>query len=146
MIIKVCGMRDAENIREVEALGVDWMGFIFYPRSSRYVGVKPGYLPVRCKRIGVTVNAAIDEVVGLVREYGLHVVQLHGDETPKYCRELKSLPLAPSKGEGGLKGEGHQTDVLLVKAIAVRGAEDVVAAKRFTGLVDYVLFDTRCEG
>ena len=45
MIIKVCGMRDAENIRAVEALGIDVMGFIFWKPSSRYVGAKPAYLP-----------------------------------------------------------------------------------------------------
>ena len=49
MIIKVCGMRDADNIRQVDELGtVDWMGFIFYPPSSRHVSEVPGYLPKHC--------------------------------------------------------------------------------------------------
>ena len=56
MMIKVCGMREAENIREVEALGIDLMGFIFWPKSSRYVSERPAYLPTRCKRVGVFVN------------------------------------------------------------------------------------------
>ena len=52
MIIKVCGMRDGDNIREVEQLSIDWMGFIFYPKSSRYVSEVPAYLPTKCKRVG----------------------------------------------------------------------------------------------
>ena len=56
MMIKVCGMRDAENIREVEALGIDLMGFIFWPKSSRYVNERPAYLPRNTKRVGVFVN------------------------------------------------------------------------------------------
>ena len=53
MIIKVCGMREAENIREVEALGIDLMGFIFWEKSSRYISKRPAYLPTKCKRVGV---------------------------------------------------------------------------------------------
>ena len=49
-------MREAENIREVEALGIDLMGFIFWPKSSRYVNERPAYLPTQCKRVGVFVN------------------------------------------------------------------------------------------
>ena len=55
-IVKVCGMRDADNIRQVEALGIDWMGFIFWPKSSRYVAEMPSYLPTKCKRVGVFVS------------------------------------------------------------------------------------------
>ena len=52
MRIKVCGMREADNIREVERLGIDMMGLIFWPKSSRYVSEKPDYLPIYCKRVG----------------------------------------------------------------------------------------------
>ena len=58
MIIKVCGMREPENIRQVDELGkVDWMGFIFYTPSSRHVSEVPDYLPKHSKRVGVFVNA-----------------------------------------------------------------------------------------
>ena len=60
--VKVCGMREAENIREVEALGVDLMGFIFWPKSSRYVSERPDYLPTKCKRVGVFVDENIAQV------------------------------------------------------------------------------------
>ena len=51
MIVKVCGMREPDNIRRVEQAGPDWMGFIFFPHSSRYVSCRPAYLPEQCKRI-----------------------------------------------------------------------------------------------
>ena len=60
MKIKVCGMRDAENIRALdEKRLIDWMGFIFYPQSPRYVHEKPTYLPKNCRRVGVFVNDEI---------------------------------------------------------------------------------------
>ena len=72
-IVKVCGMRDAENIREVEklftlhsSLFTPWMGFIFWSKSSRYVSERPAYLPTKCKRVGVFVDASIEEIMHLV--------------------------------------------------------------------------------
>lgn len=56
MIIKVCGMREPENIRAIEQAGADWMGFIFFPQSARYVSHRPEYLPEQCHRIGVFVK------------------------------------------------------------------------------------------
>ena len=62
-------MRDAENIREVEALGIDLMGFIFWPKSSRYVSGRPAYLPTQCKRVGVFVNEDIEKVKNIAEDY-----------------------------------------------------------------------------
>ena len=63
MIVKVCGMRDAENIRQVDELRhVDWMGFIFFPRSPRHVSEVPTYLPQHSKRVGVFVNAPVEDI------------------------------------------------------------------------------------
>ena len=62
MIVKVCGMREPENIRAVEQTGADWMGFICYEGSSRYVADLPRYLPRQAKRVGVFVNADIDNI------------------------------------------------------------------------------------
>ena len=87
--IKVCGMRDAHNIREVEALGIDMMGFIFAPQSPRYLDAVPAWLP-RCSRVGVFVNAAPDEIIGKSRQYRLTHIQLHGNETPQYCRQIRN--------------------------------------------------------
>ena len=102
MKIKVCGMRNAENIREVEKLAeelsivhcqlsIDWMGFIFWPKSSRYVSEPPAYLPTKCKRVGVFVDASIDDIRQHVADYALDYVQLHGHESPEYLRQLRSF-------------------------------------------------------
>ena len=88
-MIKVCGMRDAENIREVEALGIDLMGFIFWPKSSRYVSDCPSYLPSNVKRVGVFVNENIEKVKQTAHDYALDFIQLHGSESPEYCTMLK---------------------------------------------------------
>ena len=62
MIVKVCGMRNAENIRQLdEARIADWMGFIFYPKSPRYASERPTYLPRYSQRVGVFVNASADD-------------------------------------------------------------------------------------
>jgi phosphoribosylanthranilate isomerase len=123
-MIKVCGMRDAENIREVEALGVDMMGFIFWPRSSRYVSEPPTYLPTHCKRVGVFVDEDIETVKRIADDYALDYLQLHGHESRAYCAQLKGLKL--------------------IKAISVSGQDDIATYKTYEGLVDYFLFDTKC--
>ncbi len=132
MIVKVCGMRDPDNIREVESLGIDWMGFIFYPKSARDVGaVPPSYLPVRCKRVGVMVNPTLDEIVQRQKDYGLDLVQLHGDESPRLCADTRRL----------LPG------IPLVKMIQVTDADGLRAAvSRYEGVADYFLFETKTAG
>ena len=90
MIIKTCGMRDADNIRAVSELGIDWMGFIFWAPSSRYVSEKPTFLPTRQKRVGVFVDARIEEVKSKADEYALDLIQLHGSESPAFCERLKA--------------------------------------------------------
>lgn len=128
MIVKVCGMREPENIRAVEALGIDLMGFIFWPGSSRYVGGKPAYLPENCRRVGVFVDAAPEEVREAVRDFRLDAVQLHGRETPAYIAALReSLP----------------SGVRLCKALAVKEAGDLEQASAFQDVCDALLFDTK---
>ena len=89
-MIKVCGMTDADNIRDVEVLGVDMIGFIFYPKSPRYLYQIPRYLPTLAKRVGVFVNETKENILMYVDRFGLNYVQLHGDESPEYCRTLHS--------------------------------------------------------
>ena len=122
-MIKVCGMRDAENIREVEALGIDLMGFIFWPNSKRYVSKKPEDLPVSCKRVGVFVDESIDTVRHIADDYALDMIQLHGSESPEYAQKL------------------HEWKV--IKAFNIATKEDLKATKPYEGIVDYFLFDTK---
>ena len=105
MIVKVCGMREPANIRAVEECGVDWIGFIFYPRSPRCLTAKPAYLPQKARRIGVFVDALREEILLRAAEYGLHGVQLHGNETPDLCRAMQSARL---QGHQGSSGTGHR--------------------------------------
>ena len=69
MIIKVCGMREPENIRAIEQAGADWMGFIFFPQSARYVSHRPEYLPEQCHRIGVFVNESSENILLKAQEF-----------------------------------------------------------------------------
>ena len=121
-------MRDAENIREVEALGIDLMGFIFWPRSSRYVSERPAYLPQNCKRVGVFVDASIDDIRQHIADYALDYVQLHGHESPDFIRQLRSLC-----------GDSIAT----VKAFNIATKDDLEAVMPYEGLVDDFLFDTK---
>lgn len=128
MLIKVCGMQDAENIREVEKLGIDMMGMIFYPGSSRFVAYPPSYLPQKTKRVGVFVNETQGTVMSLNNQYSLNFVQLHGTESPEYCVSLR--------------GKGLN----LIKAFSVSAPADLEATEKYEGLCSYFLFDTKCEG
>jgi phosphoribosylanthranilate isomerase len=93
MEIKVCGMREADNIRDLIQLPIDYMGFIFYEKSARYVSLKPELKENKrfqdIKKVGVFVNANIDFVLQKIKEFDLKAVQLHGKETPQYIKELK---------------------------------------------------------
>lgn len=135
MYIKVCGMRDAQNIRDVEALGVDILGFIFWPGSKRYVSARPDYLPVNAQRAGVFVNASPDEVVQKVKEYGLHYVQLHGDEDLSYVTNLQKLLSA-----------SVDNMPRIVRAIQVASRSKVLKAMMWDGFVDGILFEAPTTG
>ena len=124
-LIKICGMREAENIREVEGLQIDLMGFIFWPKSSRYVSQRPAYLTTRCKRVGVFVNEDLEQVRRIADDYALDFVQLHGQESPEYVASL-----------GGIR---------LIKAFSIATVDDFAQTVAYEGLVDYFLFDTKAQ-
>ena len=126
MLVKVCGMREAENIHAIESLKIDFMGFIFYPKSPRYVKEKPDYLPVHCQRVGVFVNASKEEILNRAKDFDLDFVQLHGQESPAQCT--------------GLKAEGLQ----VIKAFPIGQDYDWKNTYMYKGVADYFLFDTSC--
>jgi phosphoribosylanthranilate isomerase len=132
-------MRDAENIREVErlrvgdgtsgtGLGIDLMGFIFWPKSSRYVSERPAYLPTTCKRVGVFVDEDIETIRQKVRDYALDIIQLHGSESPDFVQALRSV-----------SGDA----IAFIKAFNIATAGDFEQTKPYENLVDYFLFDTK---
>ncbi|MBQ4278263.1 MAG: phosphoribosylanthranilate isomerase [Bacteroidaceae bacterium] len=126
MIVKVCGMRDADNIRAVEQLGVDWMGFILYKRSPRFVASPPAYMPCRAKRVGVTVGMPVSQVVQAQKLFGFDIIQLHGNENPNYCMSLQHmLPLG----------------VQIIKKISVGSVRNLSDLDAYVRHVDYFLFE-----
>lgn len=126
-LIKVCGMRDGENIRLIDGLGIDMMGFIFYNKSPRCVCQMPTYMPQHSKRVGVFVDQEKQRVEMLVDRFGLDYVQLHGNESPQYCGSLQAM---------GVK---------IIKAFAIACREDLQDLYLYEGLCEYFLFDTKCE-
>ncbi len=92
MRIKVCGMTQIEQVDRLAELGVTFAGFIFYPKSPRYVFKHMTTTQIRkennINKVGVFVNAPVEEVLHMVDECRLHMVQLHGDESPKYCEKI----------------------------------------------------------
>lgn len=137
-------MREAENIREVEKLStvncqlsIDWMGFIFYPKSSRYVSEVPAYLPTKCKRVGVFVDASTDEIIKKIHDFSLDMIQLHGNESPE---QISHLSKATGRRDSGNLLTNHLS---IIKAFNIATAEDLKSTASYTGLADYFLFDTK---
>jgi phosphoribosylanthranilate isomerase len=93
MRIKVCGMTLPEQAGALEEMGATLAGFIFYPKSPRYMGNKISpekmkQIKGKIAKVGVFVNATYDDLMKTVEDYRLDMVQLHGDETPKYCEKI----------------------------------------------------------
>lgn len=133
MKIKVCGIRYLDNIAELAELPVDMMGMIFYPQSPRYIGKLSSpeidaFIQYTTKngidRVGVFVNEDIETVLETVDKYALDWVQVHGDESPQYVRELnKRIPV--------------------IRALSISGKEDIEKTNNYKGLFGYFLFDTK---
>ena len=126
MLVKVCGVKTESNIRDLAELAIDMVGLNFYPTSKRYVdaSVIPQWydeLPDAVSRVGVFVNADLDDILDLVDEYRLDMVQLHGDEDVKFTNKIaRQIPT--------------------IKAIKVSGPDTIATAHHFE-YVDYILFD-----
>ena len=131
MKLKICGMRDAENIRNVAALHPDYMGFIFYPNSKRAVSEKfviPNDFPGDIKRVGVFVNEKTLVMLNLARKYSLDFLQLHGEETVEQCEELR------------------KNGARIIKAFSIQDDFDFDSVVRYKKSADYFLFDTKGPG
>jgi phosphoribosylanthranilate isomerase len=130
MKLKVCGMRESTNISELLKLSPDFMGFIFFAKSKRDVADSLGAdllasFPDSTQKVGVFVNAELDFVKGKVEQFGLDLVQLHGDESPEYCFDLKSK---------GIK---------VMKVFSVAESFDFNQLEAYKPYVDFFLFDTK---
>ena len=128
-ILKVCGMRDIDNIRAVLKLKPALMGFIFYPASVRYVGdLNLGNIDFgKTKKVGVFVNASLNDLASIVQKHGLDYVQLHGDETVEYAQAV------------------HALGVKIIKVFRVHDQLPLDAINAFSTFVEMYLFDTFSE-
>ncbi len=131
MLVKICGMKQPGNIRQVALLQPDFMGFIFYSKSPRYVEPFPveilNSLPPGIKKTGVFVNEDIDDILKTVHKYNLDAVQLHGSDLEKVCRKLR------------------ETELIIIKAFPISTASNFIPTLHYEGLCDYFLFDTRTD-
>lgn len=126
--LKICGMRDEANIAEVAALKPDYMGFIFYDKSPRAVGIEIPRSPDRAIiKVGVFVNASEESIVNTAQRNGISMVQLHGDESPAFCEAMK------------------QQGLQVIKAFRIDTAFDFKTTSSFESVADYFLFDTKGE-
>ena len=93
MRIKVCGMTQLDQVKALDEMGVDFAGFIFYSKSPRYIRekIKPDQLrrlKLKIAKVGVFVNMGYEELMHTVEDYRLDMVQLHGDESPRFCEQV----------------------------------------------------------
>jgi phosphoribosylanthranilate isomerase len=128
-LIKICGLREADNIKAVAELSPDFLGFIFYPGSPRFAGeiLSPESLKNLgggIRKTGVFVNADFEIITGIVRKYSLDTVQLHGSESPDTCRRVKD------------------TGVRVIKAFNIRRSGDFAGCSGYIRCTDYFLFDS----
>ena len=128
MRIKVCGITRINDLQGLVENGVDYAGFIFYERSPRFAGNRIDARSVRettgIRKVGVFVNAPLEQVQRTVNDYGLDLVQLHGDETPEFC-------------------EAVRTFIPVVKAFRIGDSVNwQTEVAPFVPVTDYFLFDT----
>jgi len=130
MNIKVCGITQLKQLQQLDGLNIEYAGLIFVPDSPRYVGDKLDKAAVKnadfdLKKVGVFKNPDMIDVLDAIDDYGLDVVQLHGEESPEMCEDLSS-------------------EVEVIKVFNLKGDEDIdVLVADYDAVCDYYLFDTQ---
>lgn len=131
MNIKVCGITQFKQLQQLDALNIDYAGLIFYKESPRYMGDKITGKQIKdadfdIKKVGVFVNPTYSELLDAIDEYGLDIVQLHGNETPEMCEELSA-------------------EVEVIKAFRIAGDQSIKIDEMvmpYDAACDFYLFDT----
>lgn len=135
MKIKICGMKYPENIQAVADLYPDYLGFIFYPKSKRFVlGAHQQQFSeyifnadLRVQKVGVFVNETIQTIIRVATEYDIQIIQLHGDESPEFCEDLQLL--------------GFQ----VIKAFGIDAYFDFSILDAYEDACSFFLFDTKSK-
>jgi len=126
MKLKVCGMKYQDNIQEVATLQPDYLGFIFYEQSARHFDAhRIPEISNTIKKTGVFVDADLDFVIKKISKHNLKAVQLHGNETPEYCKQLRGK------------------NIEIIKVFSIKNEFDFSILKSYDDIVDYFLFDTK---
>ena len=123
--IKICGMKFPENISEIASLQPDFLGFIFYDKSPRNFENTIPAIDKSIQKVGVFVNASLDEIQEKVKQYELDFVQLHGDESPDFCQLLL------------------QNKFKVIKAFSIDNQFNFSKLENYFNYCDYFLFDTK---
>ena len=125
--IKICGMKESANIEAVSALAPDYLGFIFYEHTPRFVGREFNLpeIPLSIKRVGVFVNESIVEILNKVKRYRLDFVQLHGDESVGLCNKL------------------NHEGISVIKVFRISDDFDFKTTEEFEDVSEFFMFDTR---
>jgi len=133
MRVKVCGMTDADQVKGLDEMGVEFCGFIFYPKSPRFVfkhmpAINIKKIKGKINKVGVFVNAPSEEILQTVDSCGLYLVQLHGDESPKACEKISDY-------------------ISVIKAFRLAKDYNILwKIKDYKEVVDMFLFDTEGAG
>ena len=125
MRLKVCGMRELENISALSELDPNYIGFIFWSESSRFVNKKTPPLDKKIIKTGVFVDATFDYILTKIKDHQLDAVQLHGQESCSYCKVIKNY---------GLK---------VIKSFSIKNTFDFNTLEDYENSCDYYLFDTK---
>lgn len=130
LLIKVCGMRDSQNIQSLIDLKPDFIGFIFYRKSKRYVGNELDIsllnkMPVNIKKVAVFVDEELEKVVEIMQKYNFGYSQLHGEESVGFCKSLK------------------EKNIKIIKAFSVDENFDFETTNAYEVVADLFLFDTK---
>ena len=125
MRLKVCGMRELENISALSELDPNYIGFIFWSESSRFVDKKTPPLDKKIIKTGVFVDATFDYILTKIKDHQLDAVQLHGQESSSYCKVIKDY---------GLK---------VIKSFSIKNTFDFNTLENYENSCDYYLFDTK---
>ncbi|WP_395059780.1 phosphoribosylanthranilate isomerase [Flavobacterium sp.] len=118
-------MKYSENILEVSQLLPEYLGFIFWEKSSRYFDGEIPKINKSIKKIGVFVDATVEEIISKIKKYDLDIIQLHGDESPEFCRSLKI------------------ENIEIIKVFSVNDDFNFSSLEPFENACDYFLFDTK---
>lgn len=130
--VKVCGMRDESNIRELVKVHPDYIGFIFYPKSERFIGDSfdtgiLDYIPESIQKVGVFVKAGKSYILERIKTFGLNLIQLHGGESPEFCKELSN------------------SGIPIIKVFSVNEGFKFSSVNPFRSCCKYFMFDTECR-